>query len=88
MNYSSLGARKNKCVLITLKMSEVNMDELLSKLNEIKSDDGSKVNQIVMLALQAFTIMFVMLKPLCKTWMRYKYGVKEDGNRKSSNSSI
>ena len=53
------------------------MNELLNKLDELKSSDGSKVNQIIMMALQAFTIMFVMLKPLCKTWMRYKY--RKDG---------
>ena len=53
------------------------MNELLNKLNELNSSDGSKVNQIIMMCLQAFTIMFVMLKPLCRTWMRYKYGVKD-----------
>ena len=64
------------------------MNELLNKLNELKSSDGSKVNQIIMMCLQAFTIMFVMLKPLCKTWMRYKYGVKEDSKGRTSNSSF
>ena len=62
------------------------MNELMNKLNELKQSDGSKVNQIIMMALQAFTIMFVMLKPLCKTWMRYKYGVKEDSKRNSTGS--
>ena len=62
------------------------MNELLNKLNELKSSDGSKVNQIIMMCLQAFTIMFVMLKPLCRTWMRYKYGVKEDDKRNSTGS--
>ena len=64
------------------------MDDVLNKLNELKSSDGSKVNQIIMMCLQAFTIMFVMLKPLCKTWMRYKYGVKEDSKGRTSNSSF
>ena len=64
------------------------MDDVLNEIKELKSSDGSKINQIIMMALQAFTIMFVMLKPLCKTWMRYKYGVKEDSNRKTSNSSF
>ena len=63
------------------------MNELLNKLNELKSSDGSKVNQIIMMALQAFTIMFVMLKPLCRTWMRYKYGVKDDGGNTPRNST-
>ena len=62
-------------------MSEPDMNELLNKLNELKSSDGSKVNQIVMLCLQAFMIMFMTLKPLCRTWMRYKYGVKDGGDR-------
>ena len=62
------------------------MNELLNKLNELKSSDGSKVNQIIMMCLQAFTIMFVMLKPLCRTWMRYKYGVQEDDKRNSTGS--
>ena len=53
------------------------MNELMSKLNELKSSDGNKVNQIIMMCLQAFTTMFVMLKPLCRTWMRYKYGGKD-----------
>ena len=63
------------------------MNELLNKLNELKSSDGSKVNQIIMMCLQAFTIMFVMLKPLCRTWMRYKYGAKDgDGTPRASGS--
>ena len=62
------------------------MNELMNKLDEIKSSDGSKINQIIMMALQAFTIMFVMLKPLCKTWMRYKYGVKENSKQNSTSS--
>ena len=64
------------------------MNELLNKLNELKSSDGSKVNQIIMMCLQAFTIIFIMLKPLCRTWMRYKYGVKEDNKGRTSNSSF
>ena len=67
-------------------MSEPDMNELLNKLNELKSSDGSKVNQIIMMCLQAFTIMFVMLKPLCRTWMRYKYGVKGDDKQNSTGS--
>ena len=66
-------------------MSEPDMNELLNKLNELKSSDGSKVNQIIMMCLQAFTIMFVMLKPLCRTWMRYKY--RKDGEATPRNST-
>ena len=66
-------------------MSEPDMNELLNKLNELKSSDGSKVNQIIMMCLQAFTIMFVMLKPLCRTWMRYKY--RKDGDTTPRNST-
>ena len=64
------------------------MDELMNKLNDLKESDGSKINQIIMMCLQAFTIMFVMLKPLCKTWMRYKYGDREDNKGITSNSSF
>ena len=59
-------------------MSEIDPNELLRKLDELNTGDSSnKINQIVMLCLQAFLIMFVMMKPLCKTWMRYKYKVKD-----------
>ena len=71
-------------------MSEIDMNELMNKLNELKSSDGSKINQIIMMCLQAFTIIFVMMKPLCKTWMRYKYrGTTDDkGATGTSNSSF
>ena len=69
-------------------MSEVDMNELLNKLNELKSSDGSKVNQIIMMALQCFTIVFVMMKPLCKTWMRYKYKTNADGSPRTSTGSF
>ena len=69
-------------------MSEPDMNELLNKLNELKSSDGSKVNQIIMMCLQAFTIIFVKMKPLCKTWMRYKYGRNEHGSPRTSTGSF
>ena len=72
-------------------MSEVDMNELLNKLNELNTgDSSSKINQIVMLCLEVFLIMFVMMKPLCKTWMRYKYKRTDDnkGATGTSNSSF
>ena len=71
-----------------LEMSEPDTNEILNKINELKSSDGSKINQIIMMCLQAFTIMFVMLKPLCKTWMRYKYGKNEHGSHRTSTGSF
>ena len=68
-------------------MSEIDPNELLKKLDELKSSDGSKVNQIVMLCLQAFMIMFMTLKPLCRTWMRYKYNVKDSGGNTTPRNS-
>ena len=70
--------------------SEIDPNELLRKLDELNTGDNSgKINQIVMLCLQAFTIMFVMLKPLCKTWMRYKYKVKDShGSPRTSTGDI
>ena len=59
-------------------MSEIDPNEILSKLNELDTgDNSSKINQIIMLCLQAFVIVFMLMKPLCKTWMRYKYHVKD-----------
>ena len=71
-------------------MSEIDPNELLRKIDELNTGDNSgKINQIVMLCLQAFTIMFVMLKPLCRTWMRYKYKVKDsNGSPRPSTDDI
>ena len=70
-------------------MSEIDPNEILNKIDELKSSDGSKINQIIMMCLQCFTIMFVMLKPLCKTWMRYKYNVKNsNGSSRTSTGSF
>ena len=66
-------------------MSDEELKNILSKLEELGTNDGSKVNQIVMLCLQAFTILFVMMKPLCTMYIKAKYKVKSTGSPRTSN---
>ena len=66
-------------------MSQEEIDAILSKLDQLSTNDGSKVNQIVMLCLQAFTILFVMMKPLCTMYIKAKYKVKSTGSPRTSN---
>ena len=66
-------------------MSQEEIDAILAKLEQLSTNDGSKVNQIVMLCLQAFTILFVMMKPLCTMYIKAKYKVKETGSPRTSN---
>ena len=65
-----------------------NFQALLDKLDNLQSTDGSKVNQIIMLCLQAFTIMFVMLKPLCTMYIKAKYKFKEDSRNSRPSSDL
>ena len=66
-------------------MSDEELKNILSKLEELSRNDGGRVNQIVMLCLQAFTILFVMLKPLCTMYIKAKYKVKDNGSPRESN---
>ena len=67
-------------------MSDEELKNILAKLEEISTKDGGKVNQIVMLCLQAFTILFVMMKPLCTMYIKAKYKVKDNGSPRTSNA--
>ena len=66
-------------------MSDEELKNILSKLEQLNTNDGGRVNQIVMLCLQAFTILFVMLKPLCTMYIKAKYKVKDNGSPRNSN---
>ena len=66
-------------------MSDEELKNILQKLEDLSSNDGSRANQIVMLCLQAFTILFVMMKPLCTMYIKAKYKVKDTGSSRTSN---
>ena len=55
-------------------MSEDNLSEIISKLNDIDSNTNNKT----MLILQGLTVFFIVAKPVLMYWIRAKYNVKEE----------
>ena len=55
-------------------MSEDNLTDIMSKLNDIDSNTSSKT----MMILQCITLLFVLGKPVLMYWIRAKYNVKEE----------
>ena len=55
-------------------MSEDNLSEIISKLNDIDSSTNNKT----MLILQGLTVFFIVAKPVLMYWIRAKYNVKEE----------
>ena len=55
-------------------MSEDNLTDIMSKLNDIDSNISSKT----MMVLQCITLLFVLGKPVLMYWIRAKYNVKEE----------
>ena len=55
-------------------MSEDNLSEIISKLNDIDSSTNNKT----MLILQGLTVFFIVAKPALMYWIRAKYNVKEE----------
>ena len=55
-------------------MSEDNLSEIISKLNDIDSNTNNKT----MLILQGLTVFFIVAKPVLMYWIRAKYNVKDE----------
>ena len=55
-------------------MSEDNLSEIISKLNDIDSSTNNKT----MLILQGLTVFFIVAKPVLMYWIRAKYNVKDE----------
>ena len=55
-------------------MSEDNLTDIMSKLNDISSNTNSKT----MLILQGLTVFFIVAKPVLMFWIKAKYNVKEE----------
>ena len=55
-------------------MSEDNLSEIISKLNDIDSNSNNKT----MLILQGLTVFFIVAKPVLMYWIRAKYNVKDE----------
>ena len=55
-------------------MSEDNLSEIISKLNDIDSNTNNKT----MLILQGLTVFFIVAKPVLMYWIRAKHNVKDE----------
>ena len=55
-------------------MSEDNLSEIMTKLNDIESNTNNKT----MMILQCITLLFVLGKPVLMYWIRAKYNVKDE----------
>ena len=51
---------------------EVNITDIISKLNDIDSNTNNKT----MLILQGITVFFIVMKPVLMFWIRAKYNVQ------------
>ena len=54
-------------------MSDLNLTDVMSKLNDINSNNNNKT----MMILQCITLLFVLGKPVLMFWIKAKYNVKE-----------
>ena len=55
-------------------MSEDNLTDIISKLNDIDLNTNNKT----MLILQGLTVFFIVAKPVLMFWIRAKYNVQEE----------
>ena len=55
-------------------MSEDNLTDIISKLNDIDLNTNNKT----MLILQGLTVFFIVAKPVLMYWIRAKYNVKDE----------
>ena len=54
-------------------MSDLNLTDIMSKLNDINSNNNNKT----MMVLQCITLLFVLGTPVLMFWIKAKYNVKE-----------
>ena len=74
-------------ILRVRKGEDIGYKDGLGKLSELGSNDRSKVNQVIMLCMQAFMIMLVLMKPLCKYYIRAKYECEEKEGAQGTSST-
>ena len=55
-------------------MSEDNLTDIMSKLNDISSNTNNKT----MMILQCITLLFVLGKPVLMFWIKARYNVKDE----------